>query len=494
MLVNDIFQKHPSKKVALIFKDEKITYGELRHKITACASFLQEQGVKKGDRIGLFTKNSPLFVIAYFATLKLGAIIVPFNFQLIAPEVAYIVKDTTMKLLLVQQPLDIKSALSDLGILNEPKQIVLANIPLDAKLKPDLPEIDIHDPAAIIYTSGTTGKPKGATLSQSNIVCNTRDVIGPIDFQKNDISLCVLPMYHCFGWIVSVCCNLRIGATIVIQEAFNLTDTLALIEKYHINTMSGVPTMYQLLEKNVEGEKLKHFRYFISGGAAMSHILHKNFALKFGQNVQEGYGLSEATPVTTVNPHERTKQASIGLSLPNVMVQIQDAKGNELKAGEVGEICVKGPNVMLGYWNRPQDTTYTLRGGWLHTEDLAYRDNDGYIFIVDRLKDLIISSGENVYPREIEEALMKHDSIKEAAVIGIPDKLRGQSISAFIVLEPGTEPDKKALRKYLLANLAAYKIPKEFVFCEQLPRNNTGKILKTVLREKALENMVNRHR
>lgn len=494
MLVNDIFAKHPADKTAVIYKDQAMSYGELRQKIAACASFLQQQGVKKGDRVGLFTKNSPYFMIAYFATVKLGAIIVPFNFQLIAPEVAYIVKDTGMKLLLVQQPLELTKELAEISVENEVKQIVLTDIPLENQPDATLPEIDVNDPAAIIYTSGTTGRPKGATLSQSNIVCNTRDVVGPIDLIESDISLCVLPMYHCFGWIVSVCCNLRVGATIVIQDGFNLTDTLNLIEKHHINTMSGVPTMYQLFEKSVDADKLKHFRYFISGGAAMSHILHKNFALKFGQNVQEGYGLSEATPVTTVNPHERTKQASIGLTLPNVTVEIQDPEGNELKVGEVGEICVKGPNVMLGYWNRPEDTAHTLRNGWLHTEDLAYRDEEGYIFIVDRLKDMIISSGENVYPREIEEVLMKHEAIREAAVIGIPDKLRGQSISAFIVLEPGTEPDKRAIRKYLLANLAAYKVPKEFVFCEQLPRNNTGKILKTVLREQALNNMVNRRK
>lgn len=494
MLVNDILDKHIADKVAIIYKDKTFTYGTLRQQIDAWATFLQAQGVQQGDRVGLLSKNSPYFIIAYFAALKLGAIIVPFNFQLIPPEVAYIVKDTGMKILLTQQVLDIQSFLQDLGVTAAPKQFILTEIPAVNTEKLVLADINAHAPAAIIYTSGTTGRPKGATLSQNNIVANIEDVLQAVAFHEDDISLCVLPMYHCFAWIVSTCCNLRMGATIVIQESFNLTDSLNLIEKHHINTMCGVPTMFQLFVKSVAPERIQHFRYFVSGGAALPQILYESFARKFGQNVQEGYGLSEATPVVSVNPHAKTKQASIGLPLPHVTVQIQDEQGREVVPGQVGEICVQGPNVMLGYWQRPKSTAYALRGGWLHTEDLAYRDPEGYIYIVDRLKEMIISSGENVYPREIEEMLMHHPDVKEAAVVGIPDKLRGQSISAFIVLQTGAETDKRLLRKYLLANLAAYKVPKEFIFMDQLPHNNTGKVLKNMLREKALENMVNRHR
>lgn len=329
-------------------------------------------------------------------------------------------------------------------------------------------------------------------LSQGNIVHNTQDFMAITKMQEDDIALCVLPMYHCFGWICTVCANLYIGATQVVQETYQFGDAMSLIKKYHVNTMCGVPTMFQLFVKGATAEELAHFRFFISGGAPLSRVLYDAFAKKFGQHVQEGYGLSEATPVTTFNRIDKTKQGSIGLPIPHVEVKLMDTDSQEVPVGEVGEVCVKGPNVMLGYWNRPKETAWTLRDGWLHTEDLAYRDEEGWIFIVDRLKDMIISSGENVYPREVEEVLMAHPDIKEAAVIGIPDKLRGQAICAYIVPEDGGTTDKRMIRKYLLSRIAAYKVPKEFIFCNQLPRNNTGKIMKNVLREQSLDNLINR--
>lgn len=492
MLLNDIIQKHPADKTAFIFKDQYTTYGELRKKVMDWAVFLQSKGVKRGDRIGLFSKNSTDFVAAYFAVVRAGAIVVPFNFQLIAPEVAYIVKDTEMKMLLAKNKLDVSQALRDLGWEHELQQFTF-----DEMVPPEgavLTEYDMeeNDPAAIIYTSGTTGRPKGAVLSQGNIVHNTEDYFAIVNMSEDDIALCVLPMYHCFGWICTVCSNLYIGATQVVQETYQFGDAMNLIRKYHVNTMCGVPTMFQLFVKGAEPEELAHFKFFVSGGAPLPRVLYDAFAKKFGQHVQEGYGLSEATPVTTFNLINKTKQGSIGLPIPHVQVKLLDPNNEEVPVGEVGELCVKGPNVMLGYWNRPKETAWTLRDGWLHTEDLAYRDEEGWIFIVDRLKDMIISSGENVYPREVEEVLMTHPDIKEAAVVGIPDKLRGQAICAYIVPEDGGEKDKRMIRKYLLSKIAPYKVPKEFIFCDQLPRNNTGKIMKKVLREQALDNLINR--
>ena len=457
MLLNEIFQKHPDEKTAFIFKDEFMTYGDFRKKVKDWAMFLQAQGVKQGDRVGLFSKNSPDFVAAYFAVVKAGGIVVPFNFQLIAPEIAYIVKDTGMKILLMVEY-----------------------------------EMNEMSPAAIIYTSGTTGRPKGAMLSQGNIVHNTQDFMSLTPMKEDDVALCVLPMYHCFGWICSVCCNLYIGATLVVQETYQFGDAMSLIKKYRVNTMCGVPTMYQLFVKGAEPEDLANFTLFVSGGAALPLVLYDAFAKKFGRHVMEGYGLSEASPVVTFNRINKNKQGSIGASIPNVEVKIVDENFNEVPVGAVGELCVKGPNVMLGYWNRPKETAWTMRNGWLHTEDLCYKDEDGWIFIVDRLKDMIISSGENVYPREVEEVLAAHPDIREAAVVGIPDKLRGQAICAYIVPEDGCAKDKRMIRKYLLSKVAAYKVPKEFIFCDHLPRNNTGKVLKQVLREQALNNLINR--
>ena len=494
MLLNEIYQKHPEDKTAFVFKDEFTTYGEFRKKVKEWAIFLQSQGVKQGDRVGLFSKNSPDFVAAYFAVVKAGAIVVPFNFQLIAPEIAYIVKDTGMKILLTKNRLDVDQALLDLGWEQELKQFTFEEIvpPADAELIEY--EMTEMSPAAIIYTSGTTGRPKGAMLSQGNIVHNTQDFMSLTPMHKDDVALCVLPMYHCFGWICSVCCNLYIGATQVVQETYQFSDAMNLIKKYHINTMCGVPTMYQLFVKGATAEELAQFKLFVSGGAALPLVLYDAFARKFGRHVMEGYGLSEASPVVTFNRMEKNKQGSIGAAIPNVEVKVVDENFNEVPVGSVGELCVKGPNVMLGYWNRPKENAWTMRNGWLHTEDLVYQDEDGWIFIVDRLKDMIISSGENVYPREIEEVLMAHPDIKDAAVIGIPDKLRGQAICAYIVPEDGGAKDKRMIRKYLLSRVAPYKVPKEFIFCDQLPRNNTGKILKNVLRERSLNDLVNRKR
>jgi long-chain acyl-CoA synthetase len=492
MLLNDIIQKHPAEKTAFIFKNQYTTYGEFRKKVEDWVLFLQSQGVKRGDRVGLLSKNSTDFVAAYFAVVKAGGIVVPFNFQLIAPEISYIVKDTEMKILLTKKPVDLDQALRDLGWEQELKQFTFEEmVPPEGAEFIDY-ALEEQDPAAIIYTSGTTGRPKGAMLSQGNIVHNTQDFMAITKMQEDDIALCVLPMYHCFGWICTVCANLYIGATQVVQETYQFGDAMNLIKKYHVNTMCGVPTMFQLFVKGATAEELAHFRFFISGGAPLSRVLYDAFAKKFGQHVQEGYGLSEATPVTTFNRIDKTKQGSIGLPIPHVEVKLMDTDSQEVPVGEVGELCVKGPNVMLGYWNRPKETAWTLRDGWLHTEDLAYRDEEGWIFIVDRLKDMIISSGENVYPREVEEVLMAHPDIKEAAVIGIPDKLRGQAICAYIVPEDGGTTDKRMIRKYLLSRIAAYKVPKEFIFCDQLPRNNTGKVLKKVLREQSLDDLINR--
>ena len=331
-------------------------------------------------------------------------------------------------------------------------------------------------------------------LSHKNLVANTREFTSVITMSSEDIGLCVLPMYHCFAWTVSVSGPLFYGACIVIQETYIFKDTMGLIAKHEVNFFAGVPTMIQLFFKGAEAHELANIRCFISGGAPLPQVLAEGFRKKFGKPVQEGYGLSEASPVVTVNPASKVKVGSIGPSLPGVTVMIQDEDGKEMKRGEVGELCVRGDNVMLGYLNLPEETANALRGGWLHTGDLAYKDEDGYIFIVDRLKDMIISSGENVYPREIEEALYTHPLIEEAAVIGIPDKLRGQAVCAYMVLSEGAVLDKKELRKYLMERIAPYKVPREFFFCAQLPKNSTGKILKTALREQALIDMVSRKR
>jgi len=494
MLYFDIIAKHPDGKVALIFRDKQLTYGQLRTKIQEWANSLQAKGVKKGDKVGLFSKNCLDFVIAYFAIIKAGGVVVPFNFQLAPREIAYIVKDTDMKVLINRTPLDLAEALAEEGLAGKLAQYTYEDIeqPVIHEFK-EYP-IEENDNCTIIYTSGTTGKPKGAMLSHKNLITNSIGYTQQLHTNVNDIALCVLPMYHCFAWTVSITGNLMFGATIVIQETYIFKDTMKLIAAYKINNFVGVPTMMQLFVKGATPEELANIKYFVSGGAPLPKILGEEFQKKFGLPVQEGYGLSEASPVVTVNPDDRIKLGSIGLQLPNVEVKILSEEGKELPPEEVGELCAKGDNIMLGYLNNPTATAHTLRGGWLHTEDLAYKDDEGYIFIVDRLKDMIISSGENVYPREVEEAIYQHPAVAEVAVVGIPDKLRGQAICAYIVLKEGAQLDNRTIRKYLLGRIAPYKVPREFFYCEQLPKNSTGKILKRVLQEQATVNLVHRIR
>ena len=493
MLYYEILAGHPEMRTALIFKEQKMTYGQLRESIECRANFLQAKGLVKGDRVGLLSKNCADFVISYFAIIRAGGVVVPFNFQLAPREIAYIVKDAGLKLMIVRQKIDLAEALQEIAYTG---LIQYDFVDMEEAVEHEFINYEMHedDNCTIIYTSGTTGKPKGAMLSHKNLVANTREFTTVITMSSEDIGLCVLPMYHCFAWTVSVSGPLFHGACIVIQETYIFKDTMGLITKHDVNFFAGVPTMIQLFFKGAEAEELANIRCFISGGAPLPQVLAEGFRKKFGKPVLEGYGLSEASPVVSVNPASKVKVGSIGPALPGVTVMIQDEDGQEMKRGEVGELCVSGDNVMLGYLNLPDETANALRGGWLHTGDLAYKDEDGYIFIVDRLKDMIISSGENIYPREIEEALYTHPLIEEAAVIGIPDKLRGQAVCTYIVLTEGADLDKKALRKYLMERLAVYKVPREFFFCAQLPKNSTGKILKTALREQALIDMVSRKR
>lgn len=493
MLYYEILAGHPEMQTALIFKEQKMTYGQLRESIERRANFLQAKGLQKGDRVGLLSKNCADFVISYFAVIRAGGVVVPFNFQLAPREIAYIVKDAGLKLMIVRQKIDLTEALQEIGYTGLTQYDF---VEVEEPIAHEFIDYELHedDNCTIIYTSGTTGKPKGAMLSHKNLVANTREFTSVIIMSSDDIGLCVLPMYHCFAWTVSVSGPLFYGACIVIQETYIFKDTMGLIAKHDVNFFAGVPTMIQLFFKGAEAHELANIRCFISGGAPLPQVLAEGFKKKFGKPVLEGYGLSEASPVVSVNPASKVKVGSIGPALPGVTVMIQDEDGREMKRGEVGELCVRGDNVMLGYLNLPEETAIALRGGWLHTGDLAYKDEDGYIFIVDRLKDMIISSGENIYPREIEEALYTHPLIEEAAVIGIPDKLRGQAVCAYMVLTAGAVLDKKELRKYLMERLAAYKVPREFFFCSQLPKNSTGKILKTALREQALIDMVSRKR
>lgn len=491
MLYFDILANKPAEATALIFRDVKTTYGELRAQINQWANFLQAKGLKQGEKVGLFSKNCSYYVAAYFAVIKAGGVVIPLNYQLAPREVAYIIKDSHMKFLITQVKLPLADVLTELNYPN------IEQLTYEDMRQPVNHELINYrqkeeDNCTIIYTSGTTGKPKGAMLSHKNLVANTIDFMAVVKMYPTDINLCVLPMYHCFAWTVSVSGPLYTGSCVVVQSTYIFKDIMRVIKEQNINTFVGVPTMMQLFYEKATVEELKEIRYFISGGAPLPRTLAENFYRKFSIPVQEGYGLSEASPVVTVNPASKIKIGSIGPALPAVRIKIVDENSNPLPPTKVGELCVQGNNVMLGYLNLPEETAHTLRDGWLHTGDIVYSDEEGYLYLVDRLKDMIISSGENIYPREVEEVIYAYPGVEEAAVIGIPDKLRGEAVCAYLVPKAGVTLEKQALRKYLLDHVAPYKVPRKFYFCTELPKSGTGKILKKVLREQATVNAISR--
>jgi len=481
MFVHELIQSGSEQDIAIIDGDRRLTYGELREKTEACRRRLHAAGLRTGDRAGIFSRNRAEYICAYLAIASLGAIAVPINFQLSMRETAYIVKNADIHHLITDRPLNLDAALQAVRHEGDLAQHDIGEIAQSTTLPaaPPLPE-DFPDtsPCVIIYTSGTTGVPKGAVLSHRNLTRNSEMLQEVLHIQPQDNVLCVLPMYHCFAWTCSVINPLNYGASITILDSFAPKETIDIIRREKVSVLYVVPSICSLLTKLASLEDIASVRYVIIGGTTLPLQIARNFTAKFGVDIMEGYGLSEASPVVAVNPPNGVKIGSIGLPLPDIQVRTIDANGQDVPVNESGELLVRGDMVMLGYWKLPDDTAATLQNGWLHTGDIARQDEDGYLYIVDRLKDMIISMGENIYPREIEELVYAYPGIHEAAVIGIEDKLRGQAGSCFYSVQEGQQVDVRAMKKYLQQNLALYKIPREFHELPELPRTATGKIAK----------------
>lgn len=488
MLLHQSILPHPAAAPALLGA-EPVTYGMLRETVAGFRNYLYAQGIRPGDRVGLLARNTPEFIYTYLAVISLGAIIVPLNFQLVAREIAYIIQDAAMQHLVVMQPLALDAALAECGWRRPVKQLRLADISANLNNAPPAPPYTAGQPedcCTIIYTSGTTGHPKGAMLSHQNLLSNATAFLAAFPFRPTDRTLCVLPMYHCFAWTCAALTPLVSGSSLLILETFTIRETIAAMRSQQLTIIFAVPAMYSLFAQWCEPADIASVRLFVSGGASLPQEVSEQFTAKLQHRIVEGYGLSEASPVVSLNPREQVKYRSVGRPLPGVSVRIAAPDGSSQPPGAVGELLVQGPNVMLGYHQLPDASAAALQDGWLHTGDLAYLDEDGYIFIVDRLKDLIITSGENIYPREIEEVLYAHPGIAEAAVIGLPDPLRGTSVYAYVVPKEEATLEPRPLKRYLQERLAAYKVPREIRIVSSLPKNSTGKILKRVLREQAL--------
>lgn len=492
---------------------ESSTYGELNGAVNKFASGLQDMGIQKGDHIALVLGNSPHFIIALYGAMRLGATIIPVNPIYTPDEIGYIVRNGDVKAIIT---LDILVPLMEKmhTALPEVEHYIICEtgdervkgvnprtLSIYSKLKSftqlvangdvlfNGPELEEDDIAVILYTSGTTGKPKGAMLTHKNLYSNARDVGDYLKMNEEDRVVTTLPMFHVFCLTVVLNAPLISGATLLIVPKFSPKEIFDLANKYQPTVFAGVPTMYNFLYQFPDGNPndLASLRLCISGGASLPVALLKNFEKKFNVIVSEGYGLSEASPVTCFNPLDRPrKPGSIGTNIMNVKNKIVDELGEEVPIGGVGELVVRGPNVMKGYYKMPEDSKASLKDGWLYTGDLARKDEDGYFYIVDRKKDMILVGGYNVYPREVEEVLYNHPSVIEVAVIGVPDPELGEVVKCFVVSNEKNLTEE-GLMNYCKERLAKYKWPKVIEFLEELPKNTTGKILRRALKDQVLQ-------
>ena len=481
MLVHEIINNGREDSIAVVDEGRHITYAELKDGIKRYRNRLWSLGVRRGDRVGIFSRNSAEFIYAYFGVTSLGAINVPINFQLSPRETAYILQDAGVEHLLTYEPLNFEEKISSV-------QYDIATF--GDKIFPDAPDLpadfDENNPAVIIYTSGTTGNPKGAILSHKNLVCNTRQC-EVFKCTADCKVLCVLPMYHCFEWTCAVLNTFYRGAAAHVMRVFKPKDMVDMVREQKITDIIAVPSIFKLVTGLAKPEDFKSVRFFMSGGTTLPDKIVDEFKKKFGAPIAEGYGLSEASPAVFLTTHGQERQGSCGKLLAGTEVRLVDEDGKDVAQGEVGEVLVRGGQVMLGYWNNPKATAEALDAdGWLHTGDVGKVDEDGYYYIVNRIKEMIISMGENIYPREVEEVVYRFAGIKDAAVIGVDDKLRGQVGACFFEVQDGATVDTRELKKFLQKNLALYKVPREFHRLDEIPRTSTGKISKRTILENYL--------
>ncbi len=491
------------KKVALFDGENKIRYADILYRTDKLAAYMADKGIGRGDKVALFLRNSPEFIYAIFAISKLGAIAVPINTFLKGEELSYILEDSGSRLLIasmIHEKVVHASRADELCLLTiwegEMAHTDTHNIPFVEAISTTLDigaiSSGLDDTAVIVYTSGTTGKPKGAMLSYRNLLSNAESGRQAIDVRDRDRSIVFLPMFHSFTFTIAVMLFLYVGGSMVIIRSLQpFSNIFKQVLTRRVTIFLGIPDVYNALARAKLPWYFMWFnrlRVFISGAAALQPKTLDAMAAKFKKAVLlEGYGLSEASPVVSVNRREKQKPGSVGPALAGYEVKIVDENMVELPRGTVGDIITRGDNIMQGYLGRPEATAETIIGGWLLTGDMGYMDEEGFLFIVDRKKDLIISKGINIYPRELEEVIDRFPGIKASAVIGLKDEKSGEIPVAYIELEEESEEiDESALRRYLREHLANYKIPKQTHVIDELPKNATGKVLKRVLKEQLL--------
>jgi long-chain acyl-CoA synthetase len=483
-LVTEAAEQHPDRP-ALKLDDAVVTYRQLDDATARVAGLLRERGLEPGDRVGIMLPNVPYFGVAYYGVLRAGGVVVPMNVLLKGREVSFYLRDPEVKHLFAWHGFEeaAREGAQEAGaeaIIVKPGEFERLVGSVDPV--PELADRDGSDTAVILYTSGTTGTPKGAELTHDNLFRNcdvsVRTLFGGTE---RDTFLGALPLFHSFGQTCALNACMRVGGCLTMIPRFDAGKALEIIERDRATIFEGVPTMYHALLNHPERERfdVSCLRLCVSGGAALPVEVMRGFEEAFKAKILEGYGLSETSPVACFNhPDRERKPGSIGTPIAGVEMKVVDAEDNEVPQGEVGEIVIRGHNVMTGYWRRPDATAEVMRGGWFHTGDMARRDADGYFFIVDRKKDMIIRGGYNVYPREIEEVLYEHPAVSEAAVIGVPDESMGEEVGAAIVLRSGQQASADDIRSFVKERVAAYKYPRKIWFLDALPKTATGKILK----------------
>ncbi len=494
-------QRYPDE-VCIKYGDLILTKGEFNRRVNRLAEALQELGIRKGDRYAALLANSHVFIEMLYALSKLGGIMVPLNFRLAVPELEYILNDSEPVGLIYSPEFaaiagelkgkvpSLKHLLCELeGGGDDPVYEEQLAGKSEEEPLPDM-EVTLDDPQFIMYTSGTTGKPKGAVLLQGNTQWNSVNAIHMYSLGVDDVNICSAPLFHIGALSVSGTPSLYVGAQLVIQRFFIPSECLQLIEKEGVTTMFGIPVMFLLMTTVPEFDSTNYssVRFFISGGAPCPVPLIETW-LKHGVTFNQGYGMTETAPaITALRTEDALRKAgSCGKPVFHTDVKVVDETGNELEPGQYGEVLVRGPNVIREYWRLPKETSEAIVDEWLHTGDMGHYDDEGYLYLVDRKKDMYISGGENVYPAEVESAIMGFEKVADVGVVGVADPKWGEVGVAMVVPKPGIELTEDDVIQYCRSKLGKYKIPKRVVFVEALPRTATGKILKKELRAKLAE-------
>ena len=499
---------------AIICEDRSLTFAELERWSASIAEVLLAQGMKPGDHVLLLAPNVPEFTAVYYAVLRVGGVVVPVNTLFLSQEIAGLVQHSDSKFMFVWHTFAEKGTaafeqaetcrtLFFMGTdrQNIPPNLFSAESPrllLDELIPEMSGTADYHqtspdDTAVILYTSGTTGKSKGVELSHFNLYSNALYIkeSPALDIKPGSVTFAVLPLFHTFGQTAIQNSSVTAGATMVMLPQFEPRRTLSEMEKHRGTHIAAVPTMYNLMLQTQRRYKydVSSLQVAVSGGASLPVAIHQDFEKLFHVKINEGYGLSETSPIATMTPPRGglNKAGSIGPEFYGSQVRIVRNDGTFADVDEVGELVIRGHNVMKGYYKDPTTTAAVfLEGGWFRSGDIAKMDADGYFYIVDRAKDVIIRAGMNIYPREIEEILHHHPAVLEAAVVGIPDETLSENVVAFVTLTPGAKVTAQELQRYCRERLAIYKCPKKVEFVDQLPKNSTGKIMKRTLKEKQL--------